>query len=162
MKRHDLVILEFHFRGARIRIYLPEEKKCHHLDLGLRLRSTRQSHTRIVSKRSSDVPEGKFLVRRCPFCHCPGAAVPGAMLALFLRYSAAILALFRCRLGAVLLAVAIGYSRGTTPLCGVGGPGGSRFNSPPVRKKRNLRFVHEHKKNGGFWHNLRTFVFAAL
>ena len=30
-------------------------------------------------------------------------------------------------------------------------------------EKRNLRFVHEHKKNGDFWHNwLFFFVFAAL
>ena len=30
-------------------------------------------------------------------------------------------------------------------------------------EKRNLRFVHEHKKNCDFWHRLQTFfVFAAL
>jgi hypothetical protein len=27
-------------------------------------------------------------------------------------------------------------------------------------EKQNLRFVHEHKKNGDFWHNLRTLFFV--
>ena len=28
-------------------------------------------------------------------------------------------------------------------------------------EKQNLRFVHEHKKNGDFWHNLRALFFCA-
>ena len=39
---------------------------------------------------------------------------------------------------------------------------GNNREMPRQCEKQNLRFVHEHKKNGDFWHNLRTFFCAAL